>query len=243
MKIEIRIEPPRLLSARGRRSWVVAAVLLTALAVAVPIAWASDLFGDVPDTNPFHDDIGAIARAGITKGCSTTTPPDYCPSQNVTREAMAAFLHRGFGRTAYTLVNNLTLSPATNVAVMSQDITVGLPPNPLPGAAGFVLATGTVSLTPSTVTCTPTPRCLYVVWLTIDGTRISESSFVTVSNGDDSKSVSASVTAVGTVITPGPHTVAVRIVESGGPTTTRVDGNLTALYVPFGSTGTNTLSH
>ncbi len=60
--------------------------------VAVPIAvYASHQFTDVPNTNPFHADIDWLADAGVTKGCSTTA---YCPSDNVTREQMAAFMRR-----------------------------------------------------------------------------------------------------------------------------------------------------
>src|SRR5215210_849135 len=128
MKIEIRIEPGRFLRGRGRRWWLVATALAVALAVAVPVAWASDLFGDVPNTNPFHDDIGAIAKAGVTKGCSATTPPNYCPSDNVTREAMAAFMHRGFGRVGAALDANVPVTGTGPPTIMlTQQMTVGLP--------------------------------------------------------------------------------------------------------------------
>ncbi len=61
--------------------------------VATPVAvYASHQFGDVPDSNPFHDDISWLADAGVTLGCGGT---NYCPKDNVTREQMAAFLHRG----------------------------------------------------------------------------------------------------------------------------------------------------
>ena len=90
---------------KTRPKWllVLCATALAATVVAVPVALASDLFTDVPDANPFHNDIGAIARAGITQGKTCVppgTPPTYCPGENVTREAMAAFMHRGFGRVA-----------------------------------------------------------------------------------------------------------------------------------------------
>jgi hypothetical protein len=62
---------------------------------------------DIPSStgNPFGDDdgtqfegqIGAIAAAGITRGCN---PPDndrFCPDEPVTRAQMAAFLVRAFG--------------------------------------------------------------------------------------------------------------------------------------------------
>ncbi len=58
---------------------------------------------DLPDTSKdyFTDDetssheanINRIAAAGITTGCTATT---YCPTANVTREQMAAFLRRAF---------------------------------------------------------------------------------------------------------------------------------------------------
>jgi hypothetical protein len=61
---------------------------------------------DQGDGNPFTDDNGSIfepditklAAAGITQGCN---PPDnnhYCPQDPVTRQQMAAFLHRGLDR-------------------------------------------------------------------------------------------------------------------------------------------------
>jgi subtilisin family serine protease len=44
----------------------------------------------------FEADIGAIAAAGITKGCNPPQNNRYCPNDQVTRGQMAAFLHRGF---------------------------------------------------------------------------------------------------------------------------------------------------
>jgi Tol biopolymer transport system component len=49
-----------------------------------------DYFSD--DNGTTHEvDINRIAHAGITKGCTATT---YCPTANVTRGQMAAFIHR-----------------------------------------------------------------------------------------------------------------------------------------------------
>src|SRR5262245_1843827 len=93
--------PPR--SRRTRRA-ALALALAVGLALGVPIAWASHLYTDVPDSNPFHGDISAVQYAGITGGKTCTppgTPPTYCPQESITREAMAAFVHRGFGRAAY----------------------------------------------------------------------------------------------------------------------------------------------
>ena len=60
-------------------------------ALGLPAAPA-DYFWD--DTGSPHEDaINRLAAAGITNGCGGGK---YCPSQSVTREEMAAFLHRAF---------------------------------------------------------------------------------------------------------------------------------------------------
>jgi hypothetical protein len=70
---------------------LVATVVLTA-AFAFPIGvLASHEFTDVPTSSTFHDDISAIADAGVTTGCAAGK---YCPKDFVTREQMAAFLNR-----------------------------------------------------------------------------------------------------------------------------------------------------
>jgi hypothetical protein len=59
--------------------------------LAVPAAWASDRFTDVPDSNPHHNDINTVARAGVTTGCA---PNLFCPSDTVTRQQMGSLLAR-----------------------------------------------------------------------------------------------------------------------------------------------------
>ncbi|MGH2357896.1 MAG: S-layer homology domain-containing protein [Candidatus Limnocylindria bacterium] len=75
--------------------WVVtrgqmAAFLVRALAL--PAA-EGDYFAD-DEANPFEDAINRLAASGITGGCAAER---YCPDGSVTREQMAAFLHRAFG--------------------------------------------------------------------------------------------------------------------------------------------------
>jgi hypothetical protein len=68
-------------------------------AMASFLARALELVGTAP--NAFTDDngntheanINLVAQAGITSGCGPTT---YCPTQNVTRGQMSAFLKRAF---------------------------------------------------------------------------------------------------------------------------------------------------
>ncbi len=70
---------------------VVVALLLGA-AIAFPLGViASHQFSDVLTSNTFHNDIDAIADAGVTTGCAAGK---YCPKEFVTREQMAAFLNR-----------------------------------------------------------------------------------------------------------------------------------------------------
>ena len=75
---------------RIRRSSIVLVALTVLLAFPLGVL-ASHTFGDVPNSNPFHNDIDAIAEAGVTTGCGGG---NYCPKANVTREQMAAFMNR-----------------------------------------------------------------------------------------------------------------------------------------------------
>ena len=83
--------------ARHRRPVAVLLAVLALLGVAAAPAHAVSAaqgFADVPASHVFHDDVGALATAGITRGCN---PPDntrFCPDDLVTRGQMAAFLDR-----------------------------------------------------------------------------------------------------------------------------------------------------
>ena len=66
-----------------------ASFLARALGLPAP---SGDYFWD--DSGSIHEDaINRLAEAGITTGCAGG---QYCPSASVTREQMAAFLHRSF---------------------------------------------------------------------------------------------------------------------------------------------------
>jgi hypothetical protein len=89
MRVNVTIELRR----PARRS---VAALLALLLLAVPgVVVANHQFSDVPNSNVFHDDIGAVAGAGVANGFGDGT---YHPAAAVTRQAMAAFLHRIGGR-------------------------------------------------------------------------------------------------------------------------------------------------
>ncbi len=75
---------------RVPRLLAIPVLLLTLVAFPLGVL-ASHQFGDVPDSNPFHADIDALADSGVTTGCGGG---NFCPSANVTREQMAAFMNR-----------------------------------------------------------------------------------------------------------------------------------------------------
>ena len=121
-----------------RRALFALVGLGAALVVAVPLAWASHQFNDVPDANPFHDDISAIAGAGITAGKTCVppgAPPTYCPGEGITREAMAAFVHRGFGRVGGDF---LPLGEVPADISVPTGWTLDLTAGGVPGNTGFV---------------------------------------------------------------------------------------------------------
>jgi hypothetical protein len=61
---------------------------------ALSLPAAKEQFRDVASTDTFAAPIGALAAAGITKGCNPPTNDRFCPDDFVTRGQMAAFLVR-----------------------------------------------------------------------------------------------------------------------------------------------------
>jgi hypothetical protein len=83
---------PRTMEQPARHRRRILLVLAIVVALGAPtIALASHTFTDVPDTNVHHDNISAIAEAGVTLGC---TPTEYCPEDFVRRDAMGSFMAR-----------------------------------------------------------------------------------------------------------------------------------------------------
>lgn len=222
---------------RGRRR-VLAAGALAALALGVPAALAIHDFTDVPDASPFHGDIAAVKRAGITSGKTCVppgTPPTYCPSEPITREAMAAFVHRGFGRVAFGHTTG-SVDLDTGHAI-TDVVTLTLTTGGVAGGHGFVVLTGTWIASVST-----TAGCPCTARMGVSGLGTAQlagaANIEYVSSGQDSGSVSW----VFPVDTATPYTFKlVGQSELVGGATMSVDANLIAQYVPFGSTGTDTL--
>ncbi|MEP7271367.1 MAG: S-layer homology domain-containing protein [Acidobacteriota bacterium] len=74
-----------------------AAVIIRALGNYTPATPAQQDFADVPPTNIFYAFIGDMYSRAITQGCDASVVRIYCPSNNVTREQMAAFVIRALG--------------------------------------------------------------------------------------------------------------------------------------------------
>jgi hypothetical protein len=98
-------------------AWRSVALFVAGVLLGIPaVAFADHQFPDVPTANLFHDQIAAIAEAGITAGF-----PDggYHPGDAVTRQAMAAFMQRGFGRVALA-VNTAPMTDALPVLANAE---------------------------------------------------------------------------------------------------------------------------
>ena len=115
------VSPLRARVRRLRRPWIIVAGLAAALAIAVPVAWAT--FGDVPPSNPFYADINAIQGAGITQGCGGG---NFCPLDSIQRQAEAAFVHRAMSRVAQetTLSSSSVVDSDGNKDIASVTINV-----------------------------------------------------------------------------------------------------------------------
>ena len=110
-----------------RRPRGVVLVAITAAMLAFPLGvLASHQFTDVPDSNPYHADIDALVDSGVTTGCGGGK---YCPSANVTREQMAAFLNRlgalGPGKTPVVNANTSRSTDGWSIGCPSSTVLSG----------------------------------------------------------------------------------------------------------------------
>jgi hypothetical protein len=152
------------------------------------LAQNCDGFVDVLASNPFCPDVTWLKTYGVTKGCDAT---HFCPTENVSRLQMAAFMHRlgnnpafvnggnAFGMTAVLgtsdnqsltiLTNNqptLRLIPATSTSD-ANDVNVinGSPLN----SVGFGVFAGTIAGGGETYLGTDSPNQVTAPWGTVGG--------------------------------------------------------------------------
>lgn len=217
--------------------------IVAVLIVSVPSALASHDYTDVPDASPFHADIAAVKRAGITAGktCEPPgTPPTYCPSEPITREAMAAFVHRGAGRVGLGAAGGVTV---TNGGVSLGDLTISV--GGVPGQTQFVMLTAQVDTQIQSLSGCPC-RTDFGVY----SDQLGDYSFIGATMNDSLPAGGGSVSdgiqsavAAGIVAVPSGTTQTFHIYAFlvGGTGTVTGYGTLNAITAPFGSTGTNTL--
>ena len=74
-----------------RRGLAAVGLVAVGALVGATTAIASDQFSDVPDTNPFHDDIGWAAENGVVGGYQDGT---FKPGNPITRQAITPILRR-----------------------------------------------------------------------------------------------------------------------------------------------------
>jgi hypothetical protein len=213
-------------------------VALAALVVALPTAWASHTFGDVLNTSPHHDDVPALAEAGITAGCNPPANTAYCPDAAVRRDQMASFLRRGLGRAASDAFTASPTPTTYDTPVGAIPITPGLASGARPGAAGFVTVNAQITIyVPSATGC----PCLFLadLWSEETGYLTSHPGTMTVTTAGYHP---LSLTGIGRFTSPGAKVIGVYVARTDGTAQSEVFGQATAQYLPFGSAGGNVIT-
>jgi hypothetical protein len=104
---------------------VTAAAALAALCAAAPQAWAAACtgasgFDDVQSSNQFCTNIQWIKNRGITLGCNPGGT-EYCPTQAVNREQMAAFMNRLADVVIPSVLTNTAATAAVDIDRLDTD--------------------------------------------------------------------------------------------------------------------------
>jgi hypothetical protein len=234
MRIQIDIRRPRWL--RAPRTWGARAflTLLLAGAVAVPVAWASHQFGDVPETNPHHEDVSAIFGARITQGCNPPANDLYCPDHFVRRDQMASFLQRGLGRAALGGDSEFTALTAAESDIAVLDVTTG----GTDGGTGFIVVNATANgFLPAGESSLPSLVAFRIVRdAGGESDEVYETAMPTTVEHPHGF-VSAAQTWVFPVATGTVETLRLKAWIQEGPGPINARGRLSAIYVPFGSAG------
>jgi hypothetical protein len=231
----------RITTPRPMRRMLTVLTVIAAVGILPMVVLASDTFSDVPDSNTFHDSINHLYAARIATGCATSPTLQYCPGAAVTRGQMAAFLNRGLGRAANAQGTTTVTADAT-----SDVATVTIEAGGTSGGTGFVVVTGSLSaytLSGTTCPCEVSIR----VRDTTSGTEPSLWQFFDVSNTATPtgyRNASGTISWAFTVPSGADRTFVARagVNMTGATGSLTLQAHLTAVYVPFGSTGGSTLS-
>jgi hypothetical protein len=213
-------------------------VLVVALLLIPAAAVAGHRFADVPNSNIFHNDISWLADKGITKGCNPPANTLFCPKGGVTREQMAAFMHRAekqLGtRYASAFATDIALTSAANRRLATVYMTA-------PTSGGAISASATAGISDRGV------GALGILWVEINnGGRCSVSNVMTIADGwfTDPTGLVTSETS-GSVGTLGAPAGTYRIDLCAWRTGATVDvdvAELAVTWIATGATGGATLS-
>ena len=145
-------------------------ILLLVLTAGVVGAGEPFQFGDIEGNEYYADATYDLRDAGITNGCHGGA--DYCPSLDVSRGQMAAFLDRGLsGITAVTDASTTNLNDTSGtVTLLSIDVE-------MPGVGGVQYAriSGQANIaidTTQAAACSTSTRCDAFLYLTDDAGTI-----------------------------------------------------------------------
>lgn len=216
------------------------AVIVLSLVVALVAggvgALASDQFSDVPTSHPFHEEIGAIADAGISTGYGDGT---FRPDRDVSRGAMAAFLERSGGRVGETSgLATLNSSGTPEAQVASLHVEAGAAGE----GDGFVLVSGTARFNTGDEQNCP---CKIMAHLHRAGKGSAAIAVTTLGSIPDESGLvydSMSLEHVFPVPADSVREFELRVeLADDDVGDVHARGDMTAIYVPFGPDGDSTL--
>ncbi|MEO6349895.1 MAG: S-layer homology domain-containing protein [Candidatus Limnocylindrales bacterium] len=230
-----------------------AAFVLALALVAVPgVVLANHMFPDVPTSNPFHDQISAIAGAGITAGFGDG---GYHPADPVTRQSMAAFMQRGFGRTALaigeppiTFGMTVEAGSSDSLVVPVRQLTITMPgANNAFSPQQMIHLQGRVSFSTSMSTSPKGCPCMFAAWIRDTTTNaLSLAQYQTFESTTDEFFFYGFDVEALFAAAPGARTYQLEVRLNSRSNTTNeasfaLDQNssLSAMTFPFGPTGTS----
>ena len=219
-----------------RRLWsTLAGVAILSGVIAIPFAANAIVqsFADVPPTHPFFVEIESIKKAGITAGsneCAPPISPAYCPDSSVRRDAMAAFMERGFTRVdggAGDAIANDTVVAGIAAATVEAGATGA-------GTNGYVLAT--VTGTAFSETNCP---CVVAIGIFDNGAVAGATALLTTATDPGTFAYQAMIPIAGDTT----HTYTLGAMTSdlvAGVESSHVYGEISSVYIPFNGDTTNT---
>ena len=234
-------------SRRWRR--IVPLAFLAALLALVPLGVFGASFVDLNPGSVHNANINAIADAGISKGCTDAT--HYCPNDFVTREQMASFLARTAGLGSNPPVANAatlqgfapsglarvgfakktTFNDLTTAFVNQATVAITAP------GPGYVLLIGSISFDKFNASACEVQTRIIPVGAMVADIPV----FYTRLGTDAEASEQAAVTGnMVYAVAGGARSFALQSKDSAscGNSPRALDAALSAIFIPFGSTGT-----